>query len=129
MNQVVVFDFTTRPSIDGISFNGVCGCAGIISNLDQTCMEDDGQPKSACDSAPGMVEMNGECYKLYSRGLCGPGQVIINRINYLFSIKFNLFIIFSGSSPKKFQSDRKQQSVCANQDTLLMIIMNMSLVL
>ena len=75
LNQVVVFDFTTRPSIDGISFNGVCGCAGIISNLDQTCMEDDGQPKSACDSTPGMVEIKGECYKLYSRGPCGPGQV------------------------------------------------------
>jgi hypothetical protein len=31
-------------------------------------MEDDGEPKSACDSVPGMVEMKGECYKLYTQG-------------------------------------------------------------
>lgn len=68
INKVVVFDFTTRPSIDGISYNGVCGCSGIISNLDQSCMEDDGEPKSACDSVPGMVELKGECYKLYTQG-------------------------------------------------------------
>lgn len=91
--QVVVFDFTTRPSLDGISYNGVCGCVGLInglSNLDQQCMTSPpAQSKSsapdaavdsatgyesACASSAGMVEVNGECYKLYSRGPCGPGQ-------------------------------------------------------
>lgn len=73
LNRVVVFDFTTRPSIDGISYNGVCGCAGIISNLDQSC--DEQNPlANACSSSPGMVEVNGVCHKLYSRGPCGPGE-------------------------------------------------------
>lgn len=73
--QVVVFDFTTRPSIDGISYNGVCGCMGIIQNLDQQCSVDEQMAReSACESTSGMVELNGQCYKLYSRGPCGPGQ-------------------------------------------------------
>lgn len=71
--QVVIFDFTTRPSIDGISYNGVCGCSGILSNLDQSCSESDVQ-KSPCESTPGMIEIDRECYKLYTRGPCGPGQ-------------------------------------------------------
>lgn len=71
--QVVVFDFTTRPSVDGISYNGVCGCTGIISNLDQQCSEDVTE-ENACESTSGMVELNGQCHKLYSRGPCGPGQ-------------------------------------------------------
>lgn len=70
--QVVVFDFTARPSLDGISYNGVCGCSGIISSLDQKCSPEDVQ-ESPCQSAPGMVEINGQCHKLYSRGPCGPG--------------------------------------------------------
>lgn len=73
--QKVVFDFTTRPSVDGISYNGVCGCAGIIRNLDQQCSADEpAERESACESTPGKVELNGQCYALYSRGPCGPGQ-------------------------------------------------------
>lgn len=72
LNQVIVFDFTARPSIDGISHNGVCGCKGIITNLDQKCSADD-IVSNPCQSVPGMVELNGQCYKLYTRGPCGPG--------------------------------------------------------
>lgn len=97
--QVVVFDFTTRPSLDGISYNGVCGCTGLITNLYEQCststasssnaLNDDAvdgeRPASDGDgsgfavsrcaaSGIGMVEMNGECYKLYTRGPCAPGQ-------------------------------------------------------
>ncbi|XP_058833558.1 uncharacterized protein LOC131691288 [Topomyia yanbarensis] len=75
LHQVVIFDFTTRPSLDGISYNGICGCSGVIHNLDQTCSEDD-VPKSACDSTPDMIEINKQCFKLYTRGPCGPGQWI-----------------------------------------------------
>lgn len=70
--QVVVFDFTARPSIDGISYNGVCGCSGIITELDQKCKQED-ITENPCHSTPGMVEINGQCYKLYTRGPCGPG--------------------------------------------------------
>lgn len=71
-NKVVVFDFTARPSVDGISFNGVCGCSGIIKSLDQKCT-DDVETTNPCSSSPGMIELNGQCYKLYTRGPCGPG--------------------------------------------------------
>lgn len=73
--QVVVFDFTARPSIDGVSFNGMCGCSGVIMNLDQQCTHAHTDPDAnTCESSPGMVEIDGSCYKLYSRGPCGPGQ-------------------------------------------------------
>lgn len=75
-NQVVIFDFTARPSLNGVSYNGVCGCTGILVNLDQKC-DENYPPKSACDGSPGMVEMNGECYKLYNRGPCGPNQWLV----------------------------------------------------
>lgn len=72
-NQVVVFDFTVRPSVDGISYNGVCGCSGIIKTLDQKCQPEDIVEKNPCHSTPGMVEIQGGCYKLYSRGPCAEG--------------------------------------------------------
>lgn len=81
IHQVVVFDFTIRPSIDGISYNGVCGCMGIIANLDQKCSEEEKanekRIEASCESTMhGTVKLNGNCYKLYSRGPCGPGQWI-----------------------------------------------------
>lgn len=77
-SQVVIFDFTSRPSINGISYNGVCGCTGILVNLDQKC-DENYPPKSACDGTPDMVEVNGECHKLYTRGPCGPNQWLVPR--------------------------------------------------
>ncbi|XP_075161371.1 uncharacterized protein LOC142234172 isoform X1 [Haematobia irritans] len=74
IDQVVVFDFTAKPSIDGISYNGMCGCAGILKNLDQQCSTPSETMTNRCESTPGMVELEGNCYKLYSRGPCGPGQ-------------------------------------------------------
>lgn len=74
LNKVVVFDFTVRPSIDGISYNGVCGCSGIIKTLDQKCEPDEIiEEKNPCQSTPGMVEINGGCFKLYTRGPCAEG--------------------------------------------------------
>ncbi|XP_067643794.1 uncharacterized protein [Eurosta solidaginis] len=78
LHQVVVFDFTARPSVDGISYNGICGCSGVIWNLDKQCSDVGGgvaaDEENTCESTPGMVEINGKCYKLYTRGPCGPGQ-------------------------------------------------------
>jgi hypothetical protein len=76
-NQVVVFDFNVKVSLDGVSFNGRCGCAGIIKNLDQQCMRDeeddeDNTNDSMCESP--LVEFKGGCFQLYSRGPCGNGQ-------------------------------------------------------
>lgn len=72
--QVVVFDFAVRPSIDGISYNGLCGCAGIIKNLDQNCApEEQDASENPCESTPEMVKVNGQCFKLYTRGPCAEG--------------------------------------------------------
>lgn len=73
-NQVVVFDFNVKVSLDGVSYNGQCGCAGIIKNLDQQCLrdEEDGEEQTMCE--PPYVEFKGGCFKLYSRGPCGNGQ-------------------------------------------------------
>lgn len=65
-DQVVVFDFTVKVGLDGISYNGMCGCSGIIKNLDQSCLKDDDSPKTLCDSP--LVEFKGGCYSLYSKG-------------------------------------------------------------
>lgn len=70
--QVVVFDFTVRPSIDGVSYNGVCGCSGIIKSLDQKCDIGEEMP-DLCHTQPGMVQINGGCYKLYTQGPCADG--------------------------------------------------------
>lgn len=75
-NQVVVFDFNVKVSLDGVSYNGQCGCAGIIKNLDQQCLrdeaDDEGASNSMCESP--LVEFKGGCFQLYSRGPCGNGQ-------------------------------------------------------
>ncbi|GAB0096278.1 uncharacterized protein DMENIID0001_117630 [Sergentomyia squamirostris] len=73
LHSVVVFDFTSRPSVDGVSYNGVCGCAGIVTSLSQSCSEREPQA-SACRGTAGMGEVGGECHKLYTRGPCGPGE-------------------------------------------------------
>lgn len=53
----------------------MCGCSGIITSLDQKCSDSGNSlSENTCESTPGMVELEGNCYKLYSRGPCGPGQ-------------------------------------------------------
>lgn len=70
--QVVVFDFTVKVGLDGVSYNGMCGCSGIIKNLDQSCIKNDDSPKTLCASP--LVEFKGSCYELYSKGPCNVGQ-------------------------------------------------------
>lgn len=72
IEQVVVFDFTVKVGLDGVSYNGMCGCSGIIKNLDQSCLRDDNSPKTLCPSP--LVEFKGGCYELYSKGPCNVGQ-------------------------------------------------------
>lgn len=70
--QVVVFDFAVKVGLDGISYNGMCGCSGIIKNLDQSCFKKEDSAETLC-AAP-LVEFRGNCYELYSRGPCNVGQ-------------------------------------------------------
>lgn len=67
--HVVNFDFRTRPSIDGVSYNGVCACAkeGCSAGADDT----------TCDK--GWIRYRGRCRKLYARGPCRAGAWIAPR--------------------------------------------------
>lgn len=64
--QLVTFDFQTRPSLDGISYNGVCSCQKDIGN----CKEE-----NTCDNTKGsgMILYKNRCYKLYTKGPCVRG--------------------------------------------------------
>lgn len=67
--QVVTFDFKTRPSLDGISYNGVCSCekeSGICESDENVCDGNSG-------ANTGMVLYKNKCYKLYTKGPCVRG--------------------------------------------------------
>ncbi|KAK9710696.1 protein of unknown function (DUF4789), partial [Popillia japonica] len=63
--QVVTFDFETRPSLDGISFNGLCGCV-----RSKPCEQE--TEKDSC-TRHDQVLFNDKCYKLYTQGPCDKG--------------------------------------------------------
>ncbi|XP_014612082.1 PREDICTED: uncharacterized protein LOC106791159 [Polistes canadensis] len=75
--QVVSYDYNVRPSIDGISYNGLCGCTNDLKNTDK-CMENDNDSNS-CENIPGMVLMDKKCYKLYTQGPCTAGEWLVAR--------------------------------------------------
>lgn len=68
-NQIVTFDFETRPSLDGISYNGVCSCQK------HSCDEQD-DTVTECNRRDGLVIYNNRCYKLYTQGPCPEGAWI-----------------------------------------------------
>lgn len=71
--QIVLYDYNVRPSIDGIGYNGVCGCTNVMRNAGK-CVEDEGDE---CESTPGMVMINRTCYKLYTQGPCTAGEWLV----------------------------------------------------
>lgn len=78
---MVLFDFDARPSVDGIAYNGVCGCAGALSLDDpEGCMVSKMADDSCMDS-PGMVAIDGGCHMLYTKGPCGDGQWLVPQKN------------------------------------------------
>lgn len=64
--QLVTFDFQTRPSLDGISYNGVCSCEKESGNC---------KDNNICDNSngSGMILYKNKCYKLYTKGPCVRG--------------------------------------------------------
>lgn len=87
--EVVVFDFTVKLSADGPSVNGMCGCSGIIKNLDRHCSpststkEKRDEPKMLCEKP--LVDYRGKCYQLYSQGPCATGQWLEPNRNHMSS--------------------------------------------
>lgn len=73
--QVVLYDYNIRPSVDGIGYNGVCGCINILTDS-KKCSE---EINVSCESTPGMVEINKTCYKLYTQGPCTAGEWLVAR--------------------------------------------------
>lgn len=71
--QVVTFDFRTRPSLDGISYNGICACTGSYRENGK-CLKGKRSTKS-CDA--GMGSYQNQCYKLYNQGPCKNGQWLV----------------------------------------------------
>lgn len=63
--QIVSFDFETRPSIDGVSYNAVCMCEK------KDCSSSDLEIE--CDRSKGLIRHGNMCYKLYSQGPCQKG--------------------------------------------------------
>ncbi|XP_008217155.1 multiple epidermal growth factor-like domains protein 10 isoform X1 [Nasonia vitripennis] len=72
--QVVLYDYSARPSVDGISYNGVCGCTGALKSAGK-CEE--AQLAEKCEETPGMVLMNNTCHKLYTQGPCAEGEWLV----------------------------------------------------
>lgn len=70
-NRVVAFDFETRPSVDGISYNGVCACAN----------KDCEPAREYCDRTKGLVRYKGECHKMYTQGPCARGSWLVPKRN------------------------------------------------
>lgn len=71
--QVVTFDFRTRPSVDGISYNGICACIGSYKE-NSKCLKEKRSMKS-CDV--GMGSYQNQCYKFYSQGPCKIGEWLV----------------------------------------------------
>ncbi|XP_066150048.1 uncharacterized protein [Euwallacea fornicatus] len=63
--KVVIFDFETRPSVDGISYNGVCACPT------KNCPD---VGRLECDRTKGLIRYGEKCFKLYSQGPCSKGE-------------------------------------------------------
>ncbi|XP_014218993.1 uncharacterized protein LOC106647209 isoform X2 [Copidosoma floridanum] len=87
--QIVLYDYSASPSVDGISYNGVCGCTSSLKSSGR-CRDNDGtdavlvngtlSSSSSCEDKPGVVMMNnGTCYKLYTRGPCEEGEWLVAR--------------------------------------------------
>ncbi|KAK9873081.1 hypothetical protein WA026_020812 [Henosepilachna vigintioctopunctata] len=66
--KIITFDFRTRPSVDGISYNGLCVCE--IEN----CR---GNTSDTENCAKGWIRYGEKCYKLYSQGPCPKGSWLV----------------------------------------------------
>lgn len=64
--KLVTFDFETRPSLDGLSYNGMCRC-------ENSKCEDDSKVLK-CEN--NFLFYESRCYRLYTQGPCAKGAWI-----------------------------------------------------
>ncbi|XP_068082714.1 uncharacterized protein [Anabrus simplex] len=73
--QIVLFENSVRPSVDGISYRGMCGCP--VPSDCQNVVDKDNDINVLCDSKAGLVQLNGTCHALYSQGPCPEHQWLV----------------------------------------------------
>ncbi|GBP48279.1 hypothetical protein EVAR_42999_1 [Eumeta japonica] len=66
--EVVAFDFEARPSLDGISHNGVCACGGGVCARKEV---------AACTARRGAAVFDGACHFLNTQGPCQEGSWLV----------------------------------------------------
>lgn len=72
-NLIFTFDFNTRPSIDGISYNGMCRCSR------KNCEENELDNVIFCDRTKGLIRYKNGCHKMYTQGPCFRGSWLVPR--------------------------------------------------
>lgn len=68
---IFTFDFNTRPSIDGISYNGMCRCPK------KNCDENQLDNAIFCDKTKGLIKYKNGCHKMYTQGPCFRGSWLV----------------------------------------------------
>lgn len=95
--HVVTFDFRTRPSLDGISYNGLCACASSNCRTNQT--DASNTEEVSCESD--RVLFRGKCYKLYGQGPCARGAWLVPRRRGKKDLYWNDSAVQVGTSVRK----------------------------
>jgi hypothetical protein len=79
--EIVLFEDAVRPSVDGVSYRGMCGCSRAsdepTQNQCHTTSDESEVSETECDSKGGMVKLNESCYLLYTKGPCSIGQWLV----------------------------------------------------
>jgi hypothetical protein len=77
----VLFEDAVRPSVDGISYRGMCGCSRATDKSTQSqchmTYDESEVSEMECDSKGGMVKLNETCYLLYTKGPCSTDQWLV----------------------------------------------------
>jgi hypothetical protein len=73
-----MFENAARPSVDGVSYRGMCGCSSSTDTFKcHTPHNESDVSEQDCDSKAGMVRWNGTCHLLYTKGPCSIGQWLV----------------------------------------------------
>ncbi|KAJ8938717.1 hypothetical protein NQ318_005571 [Aromia moschata] len=72
--RVVAFDLEARPSVDGVSYNGVCACPRGAECREAGAAAAVAATPARCDRSKGLVRYGRECHKMYTQGPCPRGS-------------------------------------------------------
>nr|XP_023030160.1 uncharacterized protein LOC111518060 isoform X2 [Leptinotarsa decemlineata] len=75
-NRIITYDFNTRPSVDGISYNGICACEKRDCSNEQNTNQQTTE-RVRCDRTKGLIRFGNECHKMYTQGPCFRGSWLV----------------------------------------------------